>query len=183
MSTHQSSGTVQRPTGRTYPLPTITTFHERTHEGMAYVVGDRSEALADDGALDILVSVNSAAHIHARFAATTGGDALVDLYENPFTDANSLGTPLTARNRFRYKGDNADSNHHRDPFTYANSLGTNIAPGIIAGGSKPFTAGGDVGDGFTEFMLSKGNRYLFRLTNKAGSAQVAGAEINFYERP
>ncbi len=183
MTTHAESGSVIRASGRQYPLPTVTTAHERIHEGVMYHGGVRSEALADDGNLDLFLIVNSAMEIHARFEAACGGDAVLNLYENPFSNTNSLGTEITPRNRHREIGDVSDAGLYSAPWTDANSLGTNLTPGaIIPGGATGNSPGGQLQDGFFEWDLDKGNQYLFRLTNRGGSAKIASAELNFYER-
>lgn len=162
----------------------IDTFHERTHEGVAYTVTARDLALIDDGILDMLIVVNSAKTIHARMEASAGADAILDLYENPFTDAASLGTAITPRNRARWLAapDVADSNFYKNPFTNAASLGTSLGGDFAAGGAAKTAGGGSGGSAFMEWNLPKGSTYLFRLINKSGLTKIANLKTNFYER-
>jgi len=182
MFTHVESGNVVRATGRKFPLPVVGVAHERSHEGLMYHTGVRDEALGNDAALDLLAVVNSGT-VHARHYAKCGGDAIVDIYEDPFTDANSLGTGGQAHNRNRAFPDSHQSSIYFAPFTNVLSLGTTLDDAAtIAAGTGGNSGGGGAGDAFFEWTLVAGCSYLFRLTNRGGAAKIASNELNFYEK-
>lgn len=183
MTTHVESGQTMRATGWRYPLPTQSIAHVRQHEGSMYHAGVRDEVLGDDANLDILF-INNSVHSHACESMACGGDSFVDVYEDPFTDVNSLGTGMVARNRNRTFPDNTvQSSLYSNPFTDVNSLGTPLEyGGVIIGGSGGNSTGGGSGNDFFEWEFETGRSYLIRLTNKSGGAKLSSNQLNWYQK-
>lgn len=181
-TTHVESGQTVRMTGRAYPLPTSSIGHERNHEGVMYHAGIRNETLGDNGILDLMLVVNSI-EVHGRVKATCGGDASYSIYEDPFTDANSLGAAVIPHNRHRHFGEVSQSSLYSAPFIDVNSLGEAIdGSAVIAGGAGGNAGGGNNGSEFFEWTMKIGSSYLFRLINRGGAAKIAANEIDFYEK-
>lgn len=150
--------------------------HHRVHNGEMFQVDLVDLVLADDGVLAMLVTVPEGGSAHMRFAAQAGGDAHIELFENPTVTV--VGSAAAEVNRNRRSALTADVVVTTGPTTTAD--GTALASLVIGGGSGGNSAGGGV-DSFEEWVLKADEQYLFRVTNVAGGIKPVGIAIDWYE--
>lgn len=169
----------RKKTGNENPLPIIPIFHERTHEGVAYIGGhlwDDSNRVADNGTADLLVVVPAGLVLHAEFAAAVGGESEFHFYDSTTVSGN--GTATTIKNRAIYSSNTSSAAIYHTPTI--TDVGNAWPSHMIPGGGGPHSPGGINGE-FSEFNLIAGN-YLVRLINRSGQTQMMSIGVNFYER-
>lgn len=155
----------------------ISPVHQRIHEGVFFQADRVDTAVVNDGTVDLLVRIPSTlASAHMRFRMGAGGDAEVELYENPTVTAPGTANSIQNRNRVLNTSPEVTVFHTS---TLAGD-GTLIAQEIIPGGNFFITAGGAISS-FEEWVLKPDEDYLFRVINKAGSDQPVSASLDWYE--
>ncbi len=162
----------------------ISAPHARVHEGVFFHAAEIINPVATGGRLSYLIQVGSYdAHLRAYNFTATVGPAPVELYEAPFSDANSLGTPVTPRNLNRGSGTVSTVAINRDPFVNVSSLGILLDINLIeetAGG--PIKAvGGESGAPVVEWELAKETNYLLSYVNSNGGNAIVASKIGYYE--
>ncbi len=153
----------------------ITGFHHKTHLGQAHIVSNKFAAIADDGVADIYVKVPAGIEPHIVFHRDIEGDADVELFED--TTVSADGTALTPRNLNRNSTNISTVSFFHTPTV--TSPGTQLFIEWNAAGSGGQAAGSE--GAFDEFELAKGKNYLFRVTNRSGSAKNIGSFARYYE--
>jgi len=157
------------------PMPTISTYHLRVHEGKAFFAGYLWTSLSDDANADLYAIVPSGVFIHATVNVSSGGESEFRVYEGSVMTSN--GTLLTPFNRNRGSTKTANSTFFYDPTI--DTLGDELVPSLVPGGQGPHKPGGS--DGLSQEFLYSSNNYLFRITNRSGSAIRASIGIDFYD--
>lgn len=141
--------------------------HSRVHRGQMFSVDTVDLTLADAGVIDILMRVPAGKTAHLKSFIGIGGDARLEIFENPTTSAD--GSAQTVVNRNRASAITSNVLVFEGPTV--GGTGTKIGDLIVPGAAVP-------PDG--EFVLDE-NDYLFRLTNLSGAEKKANLRINFYE--
>jgi hypothetical protein len=128
----------------------------------------------------MLIVMGSNNSHHANFSVNCGGDAELEIFENPTTSAP--GTAINAVNNNRFSPNTADGTYYHTPTVTAagTPLFATLAPGGAGGNSG---GGGTTGEsrGGAEFILKTGQTYLVRVTNRAGQAKRVSIAVGFYE--
>lgn len=163
-------------------LEIISTPHAEVHDGdtftACYKTPDASP-IANDATVVLLIKVGSTKQAHLVWGAAFGGEGEVQLFEGPNDTAD--GNPLTEPNMNRGSAEVAEVTVFQGP-TIGNGVGngTELVDVMVPGG----TTGRAVGSALranTEWMLAKSTNYLLVLTNRAGNAQQASAQLQWYE--
>ncbi len=160
----------------TSQLIVIDSVHFRIHAGKMFQADHVAEGVADAGVIEVLVNVPTDIIAHMAFQASSGGNARLEIFENP--TVTGAGTALSELNRNRRSGTTADVVATHTPTTSAD--GTALSDILVPGGTGGNSAGG-VSESFAEWVLKSNEDYLIRLTNIAGTAQPLGLEIDWYE--
>lgn len=173
------SGDIARVDSIVHALQVIDVEHHEIHEGSAFLSSYRTpdaSPVANDESLDILlITGNTQTHLVAKAAA--GGDAEFTIYEAPAISAN--GTALAEINRNRMSTRVSKNQTFHTPTVV--SVGTELLAEFLPGGSGFFNTPGASEGGRYEFILKSNTVYLFRLTNRAGSAQTMSETLDWYE--
>lgn len=161
------------------PNQSIRHGQEQVHNGNFWTVSHYFGSVADTVAAEIVLVPNSA-NAHTGFQFKTGGDALVEIYENP-TIAD-LGTELTPQANNRANNKNSATQAYHTP-TITSAL-SRIFHNYIVGGGGGNSIGGQ--DGIVPFedgkwILKNNNTYLIRVTNQAGQAKKIAFAAAFWE--
>ena len=157
-------------------LAVIELPHLKVHEGFMFISSTITSSVADNASIDMMNKVGTIVNAHAVFNTASGGESWVHLYENPTTSAN--GTAISSPNMNRCSLNIATSTVYMGPTV--TTVGTNLSESFIPGGEKNQATGGQLRN-TTEWVLDDNNVYLFRATNKSGSAADLSVEIEFYE--
>jgi len=157
-------------------LAVIQVSHREIHDGTAYSLTYIDENLGDDATIifGLPAYPTLGKMIHLVFSGGCGGDAIIELLENPTITG---GSNMQAKNMNR---------NYADGLTWKlnPTLGgtpTTLAEVYLFGGSAPKPvgiAGGMRAD--WEWLLYPTRTYALRLTNKAGSAQAAQLMCDYY---
>ncbi len=157
-------------------LQVIDTFHHEIHEGETFIASHLDINLADNGTL-ILHLAPGPTFSHLVFSGACGGDATVELMENPTITG---GAAVNERNMKRTAAEPGDTVVLEDPTI--NNPGTMILDALIAGGTGGNAAGGFLGlREQSEFILDPDKTYAVRLTNIAGNTKAASLIVQWYE--
>ena len=151
-------------------------IHTNVHRGIMFASGYHDMAVADNGAVELLIQVGSTRSAHTLLSVAVGGDAEAELFEG--TTFSAAGTAATPVNKNRLSAIAAVTTVTHTPTLTLD--GTQIASGFIPGGTKA-QAGGGQGASFAEWVLASDTVYLVRLTNRAGNVQPLGIVVDFYE--
>ena len=157
-------------------IMTIGTFHHEIHEGETYIASNANASIANNASISIHLTPGT--HFdHLTIAAAAGGDALIELCENP-TIAG--GVALTPRNMKRTAPDASDTVVLED--VTVNACGTLIVELLLPGGTGGNAGGGNLGmRQNSEFILDPTKTYSIELTNIAGSAKPVSLIAQWYE--
>ena len=156
-------------------LANITTPHQQVHKGHGYYFSYLDESVADNGTLDVMLSVGSNKHLHTIFRFSSGGDAYGYILENPSVSASVTTIPIYNMNRA--------SSNTTDAIAYATPTttgGTSLVSVVMPGGGKQFSIGGATRNG-AEWILKKDRNYVFRVVNKGGAAKAVSFDVEWYE--
>lgn len=156
----------------------IDTIHARVHAGQMFQADYMATGVANSGTIEMLVKCPVGSVVHMAFEVGAGGDAKLELFENPTVTVD--GTSIAATNRNRRSSLVANATVFHTPTTTAD--GTALIPHgiLVPGGSGGNSAGGQ-NEGFAEWVLKADEDYLIRLTNVSGTAQALGIELEWYE--
>lgn len=153
----------------------IDAFHARIHEGTAWSWSKRFEGIANDGIIDVVLTVNTNA-LHFNGFLEGSGKASIDFVNvGSFTGGTSLGA--VNRNFFKSQASQAD-------VLYSASI--NVVESVIietlfgsAAGEENGAGAGNTG-GFNEFIMGPGT-YGFRITNTSGASADYAVQFQWYE--
>jgi hypothetical protein len=163
--------------GSEKPFAVADVNHVRLHEGRAFYVyanKPHGNLLANDANLDIAIAFGAGKTPHLVFSMDSGGDGEFTMYEGATV---SGGTAFTAINRFRPSSNVSLSAALVQPTVTA--TGTQLAYNFLAGGSGKKASGAEA---FSfQYVLNPLTTYLFRFTNRSGSAQISFIMIDWYE--
>jgi hypothetical protein len=158
-------------------LTTITYPHHEVHSGSTFHISyfcPHDGLIANDANLDLRFTTG-AKYCHITWADSTGGDAESYLYE----DGNVTGgTDLAEVNVNRASTKTATAAGAHTPTV--TTTGDLLQAIFIPGGTGPRSVGTQVLRG-TEWILELNTTYLFRCTNRAGTAQQMGVMLQWYE--
>jgi len=166
-------------------IKTIESDHARVHEGVAYTVAETIAVASNAYLRYLLITNGKRMHLRDFSFRSTVGPAGVLLHEEPFWDANSLGTNLTgnvaALNRNNIIPSSAQL--HRNPFVDTNSLGTQLDSDLMeqASGGPIKAAGGAAGGPVIEYILPNSGAYLISFVNSNAGSALVGSKIFWYE--
>lgn len=158
-------------------LVTITLPHHEVHEGEAFVASYKSpdaSPVADNANLDLRFATTTKV-AHVTFQVAGGGDFEFFLYEAGNVTG---GTALSEVNMNRISSNASTITVTHTPVV--NTLGTQLENFFIPGGKAAGSNGG-AGGRVLEWNFATSTTYLFRLTNRAGTAQPLGIVIEWYE--
>jgi len=179
LSDGTTTATVDADTGS---LKTIDTAHHEVHEGEFFHLGHFFSDVADTASADILIRVGASKNLHINFRAVAGGACDVFLYEGTTVTSNgspNYGTAITPYDKNRETANTATGNYYYGPTIDA--VGTELVRDLLLGSTRPQSIiGGEVRSN-SEWILKKGQTYLFRVTNGSGGALDIDIEIEFYE--
>jgi len=163
---------------------TITTPHQRVHEGVMFTVGYTWDGVADTNVVEYLVSVGSNKTLHSVLSAAGSGDFDLEIFEGTTTSAD--GTALTEFDHNRITANSSDAAFYRDPTVTAD--GTQLGPlihlpgGAVGQGNKGSLVGAGGENTYdSEIIFKTSTKYLIRLTNVAGAASDLLVLHTFYE--
>ena len=163
-------------------LKTIDLSHERVHNGRMFRHSE-VHSLGTGEALNHLIIPNSGSNIHLQSMNIKSDQGIVrlGLYEDPFTNASSLGADHTDQwlNQNRSSSNVPPFIAHESPFIDANSLGANIIEDLVTDTSKD--AGGTEEGLANEITLNHSKTYLLRTVNEAGAAIATVAKFAVYD--
>lgn len=152
-------------------LKIIQTEHERVHAGRSWYHNQRHYIPPSTTVYyAVKVDSNGTSDIHLRNYGYKSDQGPMHLlfYENPYLDANSLGTLLPLYNLNRLSSALSGCSLYGGPVVNVSSLGTSLGyvqQPTSAPGNQPAGGIGEVGA--TEWVLSNSYYYLFSLQNTA----------------
>ena len=151
----------------------ISHLHAQVHDGNAFAFC-AVNSLASDGTFDMLIKTATGEFPHFRTLRLdpSAGPYGFEVYEAPFTNADSLGSSLGLVNFNRASTNTVSATVFTQPFTDANSLGTQIENTLVHGAGP---LGGNPLEAIEfEFLLNQNVDYLARLVNhNNGNTSVA----------
>lgn len=156
----------------------INTDHYEVHQGNMYSITylqPHGSELANDASVEILFVVG-AKEAHLESKLSTGGDFEIRLFEG--TTVSAAGAAIPSFNRNRESAKTATATVTSAPTVTGD--GTELAARFVPGGTGGLTPGESVRTG-TEIILAPNTNYLFRVTNRAGTAQQFGLKLEWYE--
>jgi hypothetical protein len=168
---------VQQLVGSDKPLPTEDVNHLRLQEGRAYclyVTRNNGNKLAAGASLDIAVAFASGVYPHIVATYLCGGSAEFYIYEGSTV---SNGTAGVTKKRNRSSTIASQSASTINPTV--SSIGTELFAGQIITGQGSGSSGGAAG--IDEYVLSPLTTYLFRVTNRSNTAEIAQVHLDWYE--
>ena len=149
--------------------------HHQIHEGNLYHFSTLSTALANAGTID-LIWYTGATPAHLAFDGACGCDARMDFFEGPTATTQSVRT-LRCLNRV--VGDGGASSTLTVVSVMA-SDGTHLQTLVMTTGSGLGSSGRGVGPRH-EWVCAPSTKYLIRLTNLGGVANLAAVTVEAYE--
>lgn len=166
----------QRVAGSDYAVPIIDINHLRLHEGNAYYAyksNNKDNKLNNNSHIDIVITSNVGYHAHIRVFAELDGDGEFIVHENVSATGGSIFVPI---NRNRISTNTSEVGCLINPTVTINNGA--IDEVLILGGTRSNANSGKTN---LEYILKDNVSYLFRLTNKSGSAQQAFMSLEWYE--
>ena len=147
--------------------------------GVSWHVSHRFTDVADAASVDILVVTDPGVELFIVGEAVADGKAYIDIYEGATVSAS--GTELTQYNRSRGSAKTNGSTIYHTPTV--TDTGTVISYGLMAGGEAPGhrSIGGAGGIG-ADFIFKGDTIYLFRITNKSGSASDISIHLDTWDK-
>lgn len=164
-------------------VKTIHTEHERIHAGMAWLNKDRYVVPPSTTAYYLfrVESYSNPSQIRNFGFVSNQGPMELHFREAPFTDVNSLGTPLSFNNMNRNSSNLPGMTLYGAPFVDVNSIGVHLdfilqpesAPGNQA-------AGGGASNVIEEWVIDNSKSYLFTLENTTVNSAVVESQFFVY---
>lgn len=154
--------------------------HRMIHDGFMFSLEHSSASLANNGDLDLLITVPAGVFPHIRQTGVRVGDTpcTVHFFEGPTTSAN--GTALAVYNRNRNSDNTNDVTIYVGPTV--SDDGTELVRRLLPASGGFFTPGGASIQGFSEeWILAPSTDYLVRVTNESGAAIDLTVDILWYE--
>lgn len=151
----------------------ITYEHKKIHNGEMWDISARYAAVANNANADLVVEHTE--QLHCFFSESAAGAVFVDVYEGPTISGGSAGMAKNAR---RPSGDTGAPTVTVGPTV--NTTGDKIFEGYDPGGKGGNAPGGSQTRD-SERILDINTKYLFRLTNKKGSAADMAWALLAYE--
>ena len=166
--------------------------HMQLHKGNLHTVSLKQAdgtQYADNGDLGMLVDMTGQTEpIHTLWEVYSGGDAEFSAIENVTwaASAEAGGGTLTPHNQNRIKGDKTLTVEF---FGYSSNLANTYSTtesdvtlftSWVPGGTTGQAQGGG-GRAAHEWILAPDKLYVFKLTNRAGSAKDGSISCTFYE--
>lgn len=156
-------------------------IHNTVHHGDYYQIGYYAAGVLNNANIALLIK-NGIKPIHCVIAGSSGGDAIINVYEDPTITTN--GTRIEAYNQNRSSTNIASGSYYHTPTISANgnnAVPPNVyIPGGSGGNSFGGSGGGPVRQG-AELILAKNKNYYIVLQNIAGTAQKLNILVGFYE--
>jgi len=151
-------------------------LHEKIHFGDLFTAWNVDDSLASSASINVFLRPTGES-LHIRVAAEAGGDATLEMFEDPTTTAD--GTTFTPVNHRRI---DPIPTLQAGVFTDATVTvdGTQLMEYKLPGGSGGNAAGAGA-VAFGEMITEVGKEYLIRLTNDSGQAQIAAVHVELYE--
>lgn len=149
------------------------------HNGVIAQASYRVASVNNDATLDLLIiTADSNVHINVEFSC--GGDFFLSIYEG--VTASDNGTGLTLYNTNRQATTTYTTTVFHTPTV--SDTGTEIRSLYIPGGTGGNSIGNSDGElaRSPEVILKKNTKYLYRATNKAGSAKPMSFQLGLYEK-
>lgn len=160
------------------PLPIISTAHTRIHQGLGYVCGTYSAAVANNANLDMLIQVADA-RMHTILDVAAGGDTTITMYEG--TTFSSAGSSLSAFNKARWSDNTTTTTLTAGPTI--TDIGTAFPTKFLPGGTRGNAQGGSDSGFSRELDFSTSTNYLIRAVNISGNSKPISIVLEWYEVP
>lgn len=157
-------------------LTTIPVVHHEVHEGETFQASTYNDSIADDATMMLLLRTGSARWPHMTFGVAAGGDAEVELLENP--QVNNVGTGLTVYNMKRSTTTAPTTQVSQAP---AIAGGTLLAHFLNPGGTGANFSAGGTARADSEWILARSSNYVIRITNRSGAAAPVSILVQWYE--
>lgn len=153
--------------------------HYEIHYGKMFHAEYADAAVADDGTVDVLLTVPEGTYPHTIFEVAVGGQSEVTLYESPIV--SNTGTTIVPYNM------------NRPMTTTIATVGITHSPAITAtgdytlvhriipGGATVQTRVGGQSSKGVEWIFKPGTYYLLRITNTSGGAVPVSVMWEWYE--
>jgi hypothetical protein len=144
--------------------------HDKIHKGELYTVSLFADAVADNATSIITIVAPSGYNLHVTPSFHSGAAAQAEIYSGPtISVAGSAFTPVN-RNQ-------ASSN--------VSSVTTHTGATVTSDGTLveeyALSYSNEFGGRDREIVLAAGTTYMFRLTNRSGSAQPQSISLDFYK--
>ena len=168
---------VQQLVGSDKPFPTVDVNHLRLHEGRAfYLYSTRNDGnkLASGASLNIAIAFASGVSAHLIADYQCGGSAEFYIYEGSTVSGGTTGVALK-----RHRSSTIASQSASTINPTVSSIGTELFAGQIITGQGSGSSGGAAG--IDEYVLSPLTTYLFRVTNRSNTAEIAQVHLDWYE--
>jgi hypothetical protein len=158
----------------TFQKIALDTTHAKIHAGRAFVFTTLTTAYTTGSPCEVHITTGTAG-CHLSLVGTSGGGAVLSLYEAPVAATTGFLTPAQNRNRF------SSTTHLTALRTnpVVTTAGTLLWASLIPGGTGVRAQGGG-GELNGEVVLATNQTYLVRLENLT-TAQPGGIECRFYE--
>lgn len=152
----------------------IGALHHEIHEGDTYKVHNVNTAVASGGDITIVLTTG-AKSCHTTFYGSSGGDALLYLFEG--STVTVAGTAMVEYNKNRNSSNTATAAAELNPTASGGAILDQL---FIPGGSGPTAPGGatNVRD---EWVLKPSTIYRFKLVNSTATTQTLNLAIEWYE--
>lgn len=152
----------------------LDTIHAKVHAGKMFLFSTLTATYTGTTPIDVHITTSTKS-CHIRVEGSSGGDAVLSLYEAPATSTTGFLAVVQNRNRFS-ANDNLTVFRTNPTVTTA---GTLLFAKLIPGGTGAGSQGSD-GETFGEIVLATNQSYLVRLQNLT-TTQPGGLECHFYE--
>jgi len=180
---NQVIGKIQTIRSSYNAVKTLDTEHERIHAGKMWE-HTQIHSMSTGQIYDHLIVPDSGSDLHLRSAdfSSDGGPGLLEVYEAPFTDANSIGTVDTDawKNLNRKSSNVIPATMYDEPFIDANSIGELLSAKVLAVSGVGQDQIGAKQAATHEWMLDDQKSYLIRYTNNDTGNVTANAEFLIY---
>lgn len=163
-----------------YAMTNIDEPHRMIHDGFMYSIEHSQGNVANGASLDILLSVPAVTFPHLRQIGVRVEDTPCTLFFYEDVETSNDGSSLSVYNRNR--------NSSNTPSTVAtvgptvSDTGTELEQRLLPTSGGFFSVAGVAAEGFSEeWVLKPDTKYLWRVTNNAGSAIDITVDILWYE--
>lgn len=160
--------------------------HSKVHQGVYYNTGHYFDSVADATTVFVYLKLSANFDNHAVIQVGNGGDAKLDLYEDPTTTDNGTSISIINHNRVLALASpitaSSSTAFHTPSFNSPSVYGTQLIPGLVLPGGTKDKGGGAISEAAGEqWVFAAGHNYLIAITNMSGSAQDISVDIAYYE--